>query len=297
MATTLEHASAIATQVPAKLPPYKLASRALHPEDTVVRVNDVEIGGRGIVLMVGPCAVEDEPLLLETARMARLLGAGILRGGAFKPRTSPYDFQGLGEEGLKMLARARAETGLPVITEVMSEQELPLVAEYADILQIGSRSMSFFRLLEAVAEVGKPVMLKRGFQSTIKEWLLSAEYLLAHGNDQVIMCERGIRSFDSEYTRNTLDLNAVPVLKCETHLPVMVDPSHGTGRRDLILPMSKAAIAAGADGLIIEVHPRPDEALCDGKQSLSLTDLQALVEGLRPITMACGRTMGALVEV
>jgi 3-deoxy-7-phosphoheptulonate synthase len=277
---------------PAKLPAYKLASRAFRTENTVVDVNGVEIGGKSITLMVGPCAVEDEDQVMETARAARRAGASVLRGGAFKPRTSPYDFQGLGEEGLKILAKARAETGLPIITEVMSEQELDVVADYADILQIGSRSMSHFRLLEVVASAGKPVMLKRGFQSTIKEWLLSAEYLLAHGNGQVMLCERGIRSFDSEHTRNTLDLSAVPVLKGQTHLPIIVDPSHATGRRDLILPMSKAAIAAGADGLLIEVHPRPDQALCDGKQSLDLETMEALINELRPLVLACGRTLG-----
>ncbi len=291
MAATLEQLCGVSLEAPANLPPYRLASRALHPKDTTIDVNGVEIGGKNIVLMAGPCAVEDEAQVAEVARAVKRAGASILRGGAYKPRTSPYDFQGLGEEGLKILAKARAETGLPVITEVMSEQDLPIVAQYADILQIGSRSMSHFRLLEVVAAAGKPVLLKRGFQATIKEWLLSAEYLLAHGNSQVILCERGIRTFDSEYTRNTLDLSAVPVLKSQTHLPVIVDPSHGTGRSDLILPMSKAAIAAGADGLLIEVHPNPEKALCDGRQSIRPDELEALVAELRPLAVACRRTL------
>lgn len=292
METTLEQLCNMTDGVPTNLPVYRLASRILHPQDTVIKVNGVEIGGRNIVLMAGPCAVENEEQVSETARAAKKAGANILRGGAFKPRTSPYDFQGLGEEGLKLLAKARAETGLSIITEVVSEQDLPIVSQYADILQIGSRSMSHFRLLEAVAAAGKPVMLKRGFQATIKEWLLSAEYLLAHGNGQVILCERGIRTFDTEHTRNTLDLSAVPVLKSQTHLPVIVDPSHATGRRDLILPMSRAAIAAGADGLLIEVHPNPDKALCDGKQSITPNELEDLIAALQPLAAACHRELG-----
>ncbi|MCL5264084.1 MAG: 3-deoxy-7-phosphoheptulonate synthase [Chloroflexi bacterium] len=301
MATVLAHSDSPAANAqtnskstPATLPPYRLASRLLHPHDTVIDVKGTEIGGRSIVLMAGPCAVESEEQMLLTARGAKSAGASVLRGGAFKPRTSPYDFQGLGEDGLKLLAKASAATGLLVITEVMSEQDLPIVGEYADILQIGSRSMSHFRLLEAVAARGKPVLLKRGFQATIKEWLLSAEYLMAHGNDQVILCERGIRTFDTEHTRNTLDLSAVPVLKRETHLPVIVDPSHATGRRDLILPMSMAAIAAGADGLLIEVHPSPDSALCDGKQSITPEELEQLVAALQPLASACQRTIGTM---
>jgi 3-deoxy-7-phosphoheptulonate synthase len=258
----------------------------------VINVGDVAIGGNEILLIAGPCAVEHEGQVLAAAEAAKKAGATILRGGAFKPRTSPYDFQGLGEDGLKLLDKARQQTGLLVVTEVMSEAELPVVAEYADILQVGSRSMSHFRLLEALAKTDKPILLKRGFQATIREWLLSAEYLMALGNHKVILCERGIRTFDSEHTRNTLDLSAVPVLKAQTHLPVIVDPSHGTGRRDLVIPMSKAAVAAGADGLMIEVHPDPSKALCDGKQSLSPEELLSLVDAVKPLAMACGRRFG-----
>ena len=292
MATTLEQVNAATKVSAAGMPPYRLASRQLRSDDTVIRVGGAAIGGRDVVLMAGPCAVESEEQVLCVARAVKRLGGAVLRGGAFKPRTSPYDFQGLGEEGLKILARARAETGLLIVTEVMSEPDLPLVAEYADILQIGSRSMSHFHLLEAVAATNKPVLLKRGFQATIREWLLSAEYIMAHGNGEVILCERGIRTFDAEHTRNTLDLSAVPVLKHQTHLPVIVDPSHSTGRRDLVLPMSRAAIAAGADGLLIEVHPAPDKALCDGQQSLSIEELERLVKELRLLAAACGRSMG-----
>ncbi len=276
------------------MPAYRLASRLIHPQDTVIDIGGMRIGGREVVLVAGPCAVEGEDQLMAAAWAAKRAGAAILRGGAYKPRTSPYEFQGLGEEGLKLLAKARQQTGLLVITEVMSEAELPLVAEYADILQVGSRSMSHFRLLESLARTGKPVLLKRGYQATIREWLLSAEYLLTLGNHKVILCERGIRTFDAEHTRNTLDLSAVPVLKALTHLPVIVDPSHGTGRRDLISPMSRAAIAAGADGLMVEIHPDPARALCDGKQSLTFDQLDALVRELRPVAAACGRSLGVV---
>lgn len=292
MSSVLERLAIQPTAVERSLPPYRLASRALHPQDSVIDVGGVAIGGNEIVLIAGPCAVEHEEQVLAAASAAKRAGATVLRGGAFKPRTSPYDFQGLGEDGLKLLAKARQQTGLLIVTEVMSEAELPLVAEYADILQVGSRSMSHFRLLEALAKTDKPVLLKRGFQATIREWLLSAEYLMALGNRKVILCERGIRTFDTEHTRNTLDLSAVPVLKDETHLPVIVDPSHGTGRSDLVIPMSKAAIAAGADGLMVEVHPDPGKALCDGKQSLSLDELDSLVSALKPLAAACGRKFG-----
>jgi 3-deoxy-7-phosphoheptulonate synthase len=252
-------------------------------------VGGILIGGQRLTIIAGPCAVENRDQLLATAVAVKAAGAQILRGGAFKPRTSPYDFQGLGEEGLRLLAEAGAITGMPVITEVTDSEDVDIVAAYADILQIGSRNMSAFRLLQRVAAVGKPVLLKRGFQSTIREWLLSAEYLLAHGNNQVILCERGIRTFDAEHTRNTLDLAAVPVLHAETYLPVIVDPSHATGRADLILPMCRAAIAAGADGVLVEVHHRPQEALCDGKQSLTPEAFAQMMLELEPFARAMGR--------
>ena len=271
--------------------PYRLASRETQPEDTVVVVGNVCIGGHRLVAIAGPCAVESREQLLETAYAVKAAGAGVLRGGAFKPRTSPYDFQGLGEEGLRLLAEARELTGMPVITEVTDSEDAELVAEYADILQVGSRNMSAFRLLQRVARTGKPVLLKRGFQATIKEWLLSAEYILAHGNGRVILCERGIRTHDAEHTRNTLDLAAVPVLRRETHLPIIVDPSHATGRADLIAPMCRGAVAVGADGLLVEVHPRPEEALCDGKQSITPEAFAQMMGELEPFARALGRTL------
>ncbi len=279
----------LATQPTKTDRPYRLASRAQHPEDTVVRVGGAVFGSRRVVVIAGPCAVESRQQLLETAEAVRAAGATVLRGGAYKPRTSPYDFQGLGEAGLELLAEAGALTGLPIITEVTDSEDVGVVARYADILQIGSRNMSAFRLLRRAADTGKPVMLKRGFQATIKEWLLSAEYVLAQGNPNVILCERGIRTHDSEYTRNTLDLNAVPLLARETHLPVVVDPSHGTGRSDLVATMALGAVAVGADGLMIEVHCRPEEALCDGKQSLSTEQFAHLMAGLRPLAALLGR--------
>ncbi len=269
--------------------PYRLTYRGARPGGSVVQVGEVTFGDSSITVMAGPCAVEDRASLLETAFAVREAGARVLRGGAFKPRTSPYDFQGLGEAGLELLAEAREATGLLVITEVLDSEDVDLVSRYADILQIGSRNMSAFRLLQRAAETGKPIMLKRGFQSTIREWLLSAEYILSHGNDQVLLCERGIRTFDSEFTRNTFDLNAIPVLKQETHLPVIADPSHGTGRADLVPPMALAAIAAGADGLIVEVHRDPAHALCDGKQSLGPAEFQALMERVRGLGGYLGR--------
>jgi 3-deoxy-7-phosphoheptulonate synthase len=272
---------------------YREVSRELHPGDTRFHVGSVEVGGERVVMMVGPCAVEGRAQLLETAEAVEAAGFPILRGGAFKPRTSPYAFRGLLEEGLELLAEARARTGLPVITEVMSEADVDLVARYADVLQIGARSMHSFRLLEAVADGGKPIMLKRGFHATIKEWLLAAEYIVRRGNGQVILCERGIRSFDDEYTRNVLDLTAVPVAKRETHLPVFVDPCHGTGRTDLVIPMARAAIAAGADGLMIETHPNPAEAMCDGDQSLPTDDLPLLANAVELMARAMGRTTRA----
>ena len=250
------------------LQPYKIVGRELKPEKSTVRVGDLEIGGSQFIVMAGPCSVETREQLMETAEAVKSAGAQILRGGAYKPRTSPYDFQGLEIEGLKLLAEAREQTGLKVITEVVTTEDTELVAEYADILQVGARNMQNFALLKRLGQVGRPVLLKRGMSSTIKELLLSAEYIASHGNDQVILCERGIRTFETA-TRNTLDLAAVPVLNELSHLPVIVDPSHATGKRSLVKPAAKAAVAIGADGLIIEVHPRPQEAWSDGAQSLT----------------------------
>ena len=258
------------------LQPYKQASRTFQEEDTVVEVGDLKIGGGQIHVMAGPCAVESREQLMESARLVKDAGATILRGGAYKPRTSPYSFQGLEEEGLKMLAEARDVTGLLIVTEVMDVTTLPLVAEYADILQIGARNMQNFFLLREVARVDKPVLLKRSPSATIEEWLMAAEYLLAGGNRRVILCERGIRTFEN-HTRNTLDLTAVPVLKHLTHLPVIVDPSHAIGKWRYVTPMARASIAAGADGLLIEVHPKPEEALCDGPQSLTPENFNILM--------------------
>ena len=269
--------------------PYRLAYRGVHPAGSTITVGDVTFGGDAVVVMAGPCAVENRDQLLQTARGVAQVGARVLRGGAFKPRTSPYDFQGLGHEALELLAEARAETGLLVVTEVMDSADVDLVARYADILQIGSRNMSAFRLLQRVAETGKPVLLKRGYQATIREWLLSAEYVLAHGNSQVLLCERGIRTFDSEFTRNTLDLNVIPVLRQETHLPIVIDPSHGTGRAEFVPTMARAALAAGADALIVEVHCDPAAALSDGKQSMTTDGFAALMDDLRGLGRYLGR--------
>jgi 3-deoxy-7-phosphoheptulonate synthase len=272
------------------LRPFKLASRDFHPQDTVFTVGGVTIGGRQLVLMAGPCAVESRDQLLEAAQSVSEAGAHFLRGGAFKPRTSPYSFQGLGEEGLRLLAQAREETGLPVVTEVVEPQMVALVSVYADILQIGARNMHNYALLHAVGEAQRPVLLKRGMMSTVEELLMAAEYVLSHGNERVILCERGIRTFEP-YTRNTLDISAVPLLKQLSHLPVLVDPSHGTGKWELVEPVARAAVAAGADGLLIEVHPHPEEALSDGAQSLKPARFASLIEGLRPIAEAVGRTL------
>jgi len=272
------------------LRPFKLASREFHPQDTIVAVNGVSIGGQEVIVMAGPCAVESRKQILETARAVKEAGAHVLRGGAFKPRTSPYSFQGLGKEGLRLLAAAREETGLPVITEVMDPQMVPLVAAYADILQIGARNMQNYALLHAVGEAQRPVLLKRGMMSTIEELLMATEYILSHGNDRIILCERGIRTFEP-YTRNTCDISAVPLLKQLSHLPVVVDPSHGTGKWELVEPVSRAAVAAGADGLLIEVHPHPEEALSDGAQSLKPARFADLMRGLRPVAAAVGRTL------
>jgi 3-deoxy-7-phosphoheptulonate synthase len=270
------------------LKPYKLASREFHSADTVVNVAGVPIGGRTLAIIAGPCSVESEEQLLETARRVKQSGAHLLRGGAYKPRTSPYAFQGLGEDGLKLLAKAREATGLGIVTEVMESSEVEMVAEYADLLQVGARNMHNSRLLRALSKVGKPILLKRNFSATLNEFLMSAEYLLSGGNHQVVLCERGIRTF-VEYTRNTLDLNIVPAVKRLSHLPIIVDPSHGTGRHDLVLPMSRAAIAAGADGLMIEVHPNPEKAYSDGEQSLTPADFQTLMKEVRAVAAALGR--------
>ena len=272
------------------LRPFKLASRDFHPQDTLVPVNGMAIGGRQLVVMAGPCSVESRDQLLETAQAVKEAGAHVLRGGVFKPRTSPYSFQGLREEGLRLLSEVREETGLPVITEVMDPQQVPLVTTYADILQIGARNMQNYTLLHAVGEAQRPVLLKRGMMSTIEELLMAAEYILTHGNDRVMLCERGIRTFE-KYTRNTLDISAVPLLKQVSHLPVIVDPSHGTGKWELVEPMSRAAVAAGADGLLVEVHPHPAEALSDGVQSLKPARFAALMRSLRPVAEAVGRTL------
>ena len=264
----LRSAPGVADVVPI-LQPYKIVSRELKPQKTIVRVGDLEIGGPRFIVMAGPCSVETREQLMETAEAVSRAGAHVLRGGAYKPRTSPYDFQGLEIEGLKLLAEARERTGLKIVTEVMTPEDTGIVAEYADILQVGARNMQNFALLKRLGSVSRPVLLKRGMSSTIKELLLSAEYIASHGNDQIILCERGIRTFETA-TRNTLDLAAVPLLDELSHLPVVVDPSHATGRRSLIRPVSKAAVAIGADGLIIEVHPRPQEAWSDGPQSLTL---------------------------
>ena len=269
---------------------YKLASRESRPEGTIVNAGGVEIGGRDFVVMAGPCSVESEEQLMATARAVKAAGAVILRGGAYKPRTSPYEFQGLGQEGLRLLADARRETGLRIVTEVLSERDVDLVAGTADILQIGARNAQNFQLLVACARSGKPVLLKRGMSMRIEEWLLAAEYLLAHGNPNVILCERGIRTFEN-YTRNTLDLAAVAIAKQETHLPVVVDPSQGCGRADLVKVLCRGAIAVGADGLIIEVHPNPAEALSDGQQQLDPPAFAALVADLEPYLQAGGRSL------
>ena len=264
------------------LQPYKLASRETKDGDTVIRVDDVEIGGPKFVVIAGPCAVESEEQLMESAYAVQKGGAAMLRGGAFKPRTSPYSFQGLGEEGLKILALAREKTGLPVVTEVMTDSDVELIESYADVLQVGTRNVQNFALLKAVGQAKKPVLLKRGMMTTLEELLMSAEYIMASGNDDVILCERGIRTFETAM-RNTLDISAVPVLKEKTHLPVVVDPSHAIGKWRFVLPLAKAAVAVGADGLLIEVHPDPANALSDGPQSLKPEKFYKLMEEIESI--------------
>ena len=279
--------------------PYKLASREFHPENTLVDVpvpcvagGSVSIGGNSVIMMAGPCTVESEKQLMTTAQAVREAGAVILRGGAFKPSTSPYGFRGLGEEGLRLLAKARSEFGLAVITEVMTPTDVPMVCEYADILQIGTRNMQNYMLLDEVGRANKPVVLKRGMSATIEEWLLAAEYILSQGNRNVILCERGIRTFE-KVTRNTMDISAIPLIKQFSHLPIISDPSQGTGRRDLVSPMSLASIAAGTDGLLIEVHPNPDEALKDGAQSLTIRQFQELMPQFLAVTHAIGRKVAS----
>jgi len=271
------------------LAPYKLVSRDFHPQSSIVEVGKgVKIGGEEIIVMAGPCAIENMEQIRETAYRVKQAGAKILRGGAYKPRTSPYSFQGLGLEGLKMLKEAAEEVGLPTITEVMDTRDVELVSKYSDILQIGTRNMQNFSLLKEVGQTNKPVLLKRGLSATIKEWLMAAEYIASGGNTNIILCERGIRTFET-YTRNTLDLSAVASVKQLSHLPVIVDPSHGTGKYNLVLPMSLAAVACGADGLMIEVHPRPQEALSDGPQSLIPDKFQELMEKVEKVAEAVGR--------
>jgi 3-deoxy-7-phosphoheptulonate synthase len=273
------------------LKPFKLASREVKRENTVIDVAlGVRVGGPMLAVMAGPCSVESEEQILETARAVKRAGANILRGGAYKPRTSPYSFQGMEEDGLRLLAKAREETGLPVVTEVVDPHDVDVVAEHADILQVGARNVQNFTLLKRLGRASKPVLLKRGMMSTLQEFLMAAEYILSEGNPNVILCERGIRTFETA-TRNTLDLNAVPVLKEWTHLPVIVDPSHGTGHWQYVTPMAYASIAAGADGLMIEVHPDPAHALSDGGQSLKPKRLEALMETLGKFAAAAGRTL------
>lgn len=270
--------------------PYKLVNRELKQEDTVVDVSGVLVGGSEVILFAGPCAVEDQNLFFETAKSVKESGAKILRGGAFKPRTSPYAFQGLEEDGLKMLSEAREMTGLRIITEVVDPRDLELIIRYTDIVQIGARNMQNFKLLQEAGASGKPVLLKRGLSATIEEWLMAAEYIIAEGNSNIILCERGIRTFETA-TRNTLDVSSIPIVKEFSHLPVIADPSHSAGSWKYVNPLSKAAIAAGADGLIIEVHAQPDKALCDGPQSLNPQNFAQLVKELKPVAEAVGRRL------
>jgi len=278
------------------LRPYKLASTITHPKRSVVRVRCngsrswVPVGGKKFVVIAGPCSIESEKQIIDTARAVKRAGAHMLRGGAYKPRTSPYSFQGMEEEGLKLLAAAREKSGMPVVTEVMNPSDVLTVAKWADVLQVGARNVQNFALLKAVGKAERPVLLKRGMMTTIEEFLMSTEYILNEGNSDVILCERGIRTFEKA-TRNTLDLSAVPVLKKETHLPVIVDPSHATGHWDLVEPMSRAAVAAGADGIMVEVHPSPQDAWSDGGQSLKFDTFAAMMKNLRPFVQAMKRTM------
>lgn len=270
------------------LQPFKLASREFQNETSQVNVGNLVFGGTKVVIIAGPCAVENEAQMMETAKMVKKAGASLLRGGAFKPRTSPYAFQGLEEEGLKILDNVRKEVGIPFVTEVVNPRDVDLVVRYADMLQIGARNMQNFTLLKEVGRAKKPVILKRGLSATIEEWLMAAEYILSEGNFQVVLCERGIRTFETS-TRNTLDLSAIPLIHRLSHLPVLTDPSHGTGKRHLVAPLSKAAVAAGSDGLLIEVHPDPESALSDGPQSLNFEAFKALMTEIKPVATAVGR--------
>lgn len=273
------------------LKPYKLASRQVRAEGSVISINeDVKVGSNEFIVMAGPCSVESEKQIVETAKAVKASGAKVLRGGAFKPRTSPYSFQGMEEEGLKLLALAREETGLPFVTEVMNPREVDLVAKYSDVMQVGARNVQNFSLLKEIGKVKKPILLKRGMMTTIKEFLMSAEYIMSEGNQQVILCERGIRTFETA-TRNTLDLSCIPVLKNETHLPIIIDPSHATGYWFYVNSMSKASAAAGADGLMIEVHIKPEDAFSDGSQSLKPSKFDAMMKELRPFVEAAGKAL------
>ncbi len=262
--------------------PFKSANRKFHPENTIVNVGDTSVGGNIFAVMAGPCSVESREQVVEIAKAVKAAGATILRGGAFKPRTSPYDFQGLKAEGIEFLLEAKRETGLPIVTEIMSAEHLPMF-EDVDVIQVGARNMQNFELLRELGRTNKPILLKRGLSATIKEWLMSAEYIMAGGNENIILCERGIRSYDAQYTRNVLDLSAVPVLHELTHLPVIVDPSHATGAARLVAPMSMAAVACGADGLMIEVHNDPKKALCDGPQSLTPAEFSSVMDLVRKV--------------
>ncbi len=270
------------------LKPYKLASKETHPDRTIVRVGNIEIGGDKIVLVAGPCAVEGEKEIIEHAKMVKQAGASMLRAGAYKPRSSPYTFQGYGALGLKYLAKAKEETGLPIVTEVMDPRDVELVAQYADVLQVGTRNMQNFNLLKELGKINKPVLLKRGMSATINEFLMSAEYILSHGNKQVILCPRGIRTFE-DITRNTLDAGAVPLLKDFSHLPVVCDPSHAMGLKDYVVPAALAYVAAGADGIMVEAHPNPEEAMSDGQQTVNFEQLVELKKKLTSVAMALGR--------
>lgn len=272
------------------LKPYKIVGKAFRPEGTVIKVGNVEIGGDKFCMIAGPCTVESPEMLFETARFVKAQGAQLLRGGAFKPSTSPYSFHGLGEEGLKILAQAKAETGLGIITEVMDTRDVDLVGEYTDVFQIGTRNMTNFSLLREIGKVRKPVMLKRGWASTIEEWLQAAEYIASQGNYEIILCERGIRTFET-YTRNTFDINAIPAIKELSHLPIFADPSHATGKRNLVNAVSRGAVATGVDGLIVEVHPNPEKAIKDGPQSLSFPQFAELMQQIRAIIGVVGKAM------
>lgn len=272
------------------LTPYKVVSREFKKENTVIRVNGLPIGGNRIVIMAGPCSIEGRDMLLQIGKYVKSAGASILRGGAYKPRTSPYSFQGMGKEGLELLKEAKKALKMPVVTEIMDTRDISLIADYTDIFQIGARNMQNFSLLKELGSTNKPILLKRGLSATIKELLMSAEYIASKGNEKIMLCERGIRTFETE-TRNTLDLSAIPVLKKLTHLPVIADPSHGTGRSDIVATMARAAIAAGADGLIIEVHHQPEKALSDGEQSLKPDEFKRMVNALAKIAKAIGRTI------